>query len=285
MGAIVGGRGLCCFVDDHEMGQRVSVVEAAQVAHDGPAWIPNQARTGGVNRVFHTEHVFDMPSYGYQAGRTFDSKGADEHVIVDDSGESGRIPWPRVASKWRWLLRTCQSVVAMCLYGVSTFIRSFLFPQQHLFVIGFMPIFALSYHMLAFNRAGGYYDTLGEMATELPVFLGNFVRRGDSNYLAQIVHERQEGIVRTVNGLETGVLFVAVTYVRFASGGLQDDGLTSRCVETLVFFILHRLLGANVLRGRYMGLLQPEAMWRFECDSLCEECYMRPLQQHPHPSY
>lgn len=200
--------------------------------------------------------------------------------------------WAAAAVKWRWLLRTSQSLVAMCLYGACTLLRLPWRPLglQFLLALVIAPLHAGLYHVLSLNRAGSYYNNFAEMFTQLPRLWQNMHRRDLAGYPAEIAHERREGIVRTVNGLESAILFVLCNWASLlAAMALSRDTLVLdnrwRVTETLAFFLLHRLLGANVLRGRYAGLLQPESMWQFECDSDGVECHMRPLMVHPTPSY
>uniref|UniRef100_A0A7S0FBJ4 Uncharacterized protein n=1 Tax=Pyrodinium bahamense TaxID=73915 RepID=A0A7S0FBJ4_9DINO len=195
-----------------------------------------------------------------------------------------------MANKWRCLLRTSQSLMAMCLYGSSTFLR---FPTrplvlQLLIALCLAPVFALAYHALSMNRAGSYYNNFVEMFTELPRLFINVGRRDTDIYRAEIDHEQREGIVRTVNGLESGLLFLLAnwaTLVAAYSSGYMASDLRWRYTETVMFFVLHRTLGANLLKGRYRGLLQPESMWLFQSDAKGADCHIRPLTAHPQPSY
>jgi hypothetical protein len=157
------------------------------------------------------------------------------------------------------------------------------------------PPLTLGYHFLSLNKAGGYYDTYIEMFTELPQHVKDILRRDSLQYREEIEHERVDGIVRTVNGLETGIVFLVVSWIgAMLSVTRQSTGFASdfawRCVETAVFFLLHRLIGGNMLQGKYYGLLQPEAMWYFECvmsdpPMSRVDCRMTPVLQHPDPSY
>jgi len=206
-----------------------------------------------------------------------------------------KLSWTKEAYQWRWLLRTSQSLVAACLYVVSTWVRapSLPVPLQLLLALLLAPPFSLAYHWLSLNQAGGYYDTYLEMFTELPRHLQDIQRRNSLEYHAEIEHERRDGIVRTVNGLEAGILFLAMAFLgALCSSTRHSMGFASdfawRCVETCVYFGLHRTIGSNIFEGRYMGLLQPEAMWYFECvlaDSSTVDCRMTPILQHPEPSY
>jgi len=200
--------------------------------------------------------------------------------------------WAAAATKWRWLLRTSQSLMAMCLYGGSTFLRM---PGRAVglqFVLALLvsPLFSFVYHLLSLNRAGSYYNTYLEMFTQLPRLLLVMGRRDAHNYHAEIMNERREGVVRTVNGLESAVIFILVNWATLAASAMCSTGTLAgdnrwRCIETAVFFLFHRGLGANVLRGRCAGLLQPESMWQFESDPESMECHMRPLTAHPQPPY
>uniref|UniRef100_A0A7S1QMR6 Uncharacterized protein n=1 Tax=Alexandrium catenella TaxID=2925 RepID=A0A7S1QMR6_ALECA len=122
------------------------------------------------------------------------------------------------------------------------------------------------------------------------MLLLNMGRRDSEAFRKALELERCQGIVRTVSGLETGVMFVLMNSATLgASVALSIDALPGdlgwRFVETALFFMLHRALGANVFEGRYAGFLQPESMWRFDCESPGAECRIRPLQEHPEPTY
>lgn len=206
-----------------------------------------------------------------------------------------KLPWTPEASQWRWLLRTTQSLVAACLYVASTWIRAPTLPVllQLFLALLLMPPLTLAYHFLSLNKAGGYYDNYVEMFTQLPQLIKNIRCRNSSEYRAEIEHERRDGIVRTVNGLETGALFLLVAWPGALLSGARHtsdfaSGFLWRIAETTVFFCLHRLLGGNVLEGAYSGFMQPEAMWYFECvlsDTAGVDCRMTPILQHPEPSY
>uniref|UniRef100_A0A7S4T859 Uncharacterized protein n=1 Tax=Alexandrium monilatum TaxID=311494 RepID=A0A7S4T859_9DINO len=196
------------------------------------------------------------------------------------------------AVRWRFLLRTSQSLVASCIYAAGTFVRLPTRPLalQFLIAVFVAPLVALLYHELSMNQAGSYYDNFLQMFTQLPRFCLNLGMRDSAIYRQRVEQERCGGIVRTVNGLETGVLFVVVsTATLCASAVLAINGLAGdlrwKCAETAFFFALHRTLGANLLEGRRCGFLQPESMWRFECDPQGAECRIRPLHNHPQPSY
>jgi len=220
-----------------------------------------------------------------------------EATEIEHPKQPQKLGWTREASQWRWLLRTTHSLVAACLYVASTWVRAPTLPVLLQFFLALLlsPPLTLAYHFLSLNKAGGYYDNYIEMFTEFPQHIKDILRRDTPQYRDEIEHEREDGIVRTVNGLETGVLFLIVSWLgAMLSGTRQSTGFASdfiwRCSETAVFFTLHRLLGGNMLQGKYYGLLQPEAMWYFECvlsDPHAQkgDCRMTPVLQHPDPSY
>mmetsp|Transcript_102228 Transcript_102228/g.310193 ORF Transcript_102228/g.310193 Transcript_102228/m.310193 type:complete len:248 (+) Transcript_102228:3-746(+) len=217
-----------------------------------------------------------------------------------------RLPWAAEATKWRWLLRTSQSLVAACLYVVCTWLRlpSEAVGLQLLLAAVLVVPFMLVYHWLSLNGAGGYYDTFAEMLREVPQYVRTVSRRDGYEYRAEIEQERRNGIVRAVDGLGSGLVFLVVSWASLGIAGLCGvasgvDGadfaatFSWRMAEWTSFLALHRLVGANVFEGKYLGLLQPEALWQFECVLAdCEapgnvgvDCRMRPLLQHPNPSY
>eukprot|EP00419_Tripos_fusus_P011115 CAMPEP_0172656664 /NCGR_PEP_ID=MMETSP1074-20121228/1513_1 /TAXON_ID=2916 /ORGANISM="Ceratium fusus, Strain PA161109" /LENGTH=265 /DNA_ID=CAMNT_0013471541 /DNA_START=49 /DNA_END=846 /DNA_ORIENTATION=+ len=226
-----------------------------------------------------------------------DEDGDQEATEPEPPKQSHKLPWSREASKWRWLLRTTHSLVASCLYVASTWVRAPNLPVLLQFFLALLltPPLTLAYHFLSLNKAGGYYDTYIEMFTEFPQHVKDILRRDAPQYQDEIEHERLDGIVRTVNGLETGVIFLTVSWLgAMLSGARQSTGFASdfvwRCIETAVFFLLHRLIGGNMFEGRYYGLIQPEAMWYFECvlsdpPTSRVDCRMMPVLQHPDPPY
>jgi len=218
-----------------------------------------------------------------------------------------RLPWAAEATKWRWLLRTSQSLVAATLYGLGTWLR---FPSAHVALQSLAAVvldagFIIAYHGLSMNNAGGYYDTFAEMFSRLPQHLEDIRRRGGYDYHVDIEQERRNGIVRTVNALESGIVFLAVSLASLSLAGICGlatgstgsafaSGYTWRFFEWSSFLAIHRLIGANIFEGKHYGLLQPEAMWQFECvladyteaaNGVTVDCRMRPLPRHPHPSY
>jgi len=205
-----------------------------------------------------------------------------------------KMTWTREASQWRMLLRTAQSLIATCLYVVSTWIRNA--PQhaisvQLLLVLLLAAPFSLAYHFLSLNKAGGYYDGFVEMFTNFPRHFNDIQKRGSSEYKAEIEHEREDGIVRTVDALQTGLLFLIVSWlsaliVPSSSGSVASDYL-GRCLETAAFFGLHRAYGEHFFPGHFYGLIQPEAMWHFSCVQFAANAdwKMTPVLQHPDPSY
>merc|ERR1712183_623674 len=108
-----------------------------------------------------------------------------------------------------------------------------------------------------------------EMFTELPQHIRDLQRRDSVEYRTEIEHERRDGIVRTMNGLESGIVFITVACVAaICSGARHGSDFTSdfiwRCKETACMLGIHRLISANVFEGRFRGLIQPESMWYFE---------------------
>lgn len=215
--------------------------------------------------------------------------------VVLESPEARKLPWSAQATQWRWLLRTTQSLVAAALYSMSTLLRPPSLPVFFQMFVALLvaPPFTLAYHLLSMNQAGGYYATYLEMFTELPQHIRDIQRRESSEYRTEIEHERRDGIVRTVNGLESGMVFITVSWIAALCSSTRHNldftsDFTWRCTETFFMLGIHRLIGANVFDGRYRGLLQPEAMWYFESYVNSRggvDCRMIPLEQHPDPSY
>jgi len=203
--------------------------------------------------------------------------------------------WTSEASQWRRLLRNAQSLLAACLYMVSTWIRyapNHTILGQFLLSLLLVPPVTLAYHLLSQNRAGGYYDGYVEMFVQLPQHVRDVMKRGSLQYKAEIEHEHEDGIVRTVNGLETGVLFVLVSWLSAllmpVSPGNARSDFSGCCVETFVFFCLHRICGGNIFSGQCYGLLQPEGMWHFHrvpSPLASADWRMTPVSYHPDPCY
>jgi len=163
---------------------------------------------------------------------------------------------------------------------------------QFLLSLLLVPPVTLAYHLLSQNRAGGYYDGYVEMFVQLPQHVRDIMKRGSPQYKAEIEHEHEDGIVRTVNGLETGVLFVLVSWLSVLLMPVKPGNVASdfigRSVETLVFFGLHRIYGGNLVQGQFYGLIQPEGMWHFyrvQSYAAPADWRMTPVLQHPNPSY
>mmetsp|Transcript_2668 Transcript_2668/g.6261 ORF Transcript_2668/g.6261 Transcript_2668/m.6261 type:complete len:256 (+) Transcript_2668:85-852(+) len=219
-----------------------------------------------------------------------------------------RLPWAAEATKWRWLLRTSQSSVAATLYVFSSWLR---LPSRPVWLQIFLSLvlvlpFSYVYHWLSMNSAGGYYDTFAQMYARVPQYLETISRRDSFEYQMEIERERRSGIVRMVDGLESGLVFLLVSLASLtaagvcglASGNDGSDFASSwpwRFSEWTIFFAVHRLIGANIFEGRHWGLLQPEALWQFDCIlaefqnpeavSVSVDCRMKALEHHPNPSY
>lgn len=256
---------------------------------------------GSKNQEKATCEPMDPPSGswgGQQVGKFQVPAPVDGHI---------RLPWAAEATKWRWLLRTSQSLVAVTLYGLTTWLR---FPSGPVWLQGLAATalnlpFMVAYHWLSMNSAGGYYDTFAEMYLKLPQHFQDITRRGSYDYHEDIDQERRTGIVRTVNALESGIVFLSVAISSLVLGGLCGlatgsngsdivGGPSWRFCEWTMFLFAHRIIGANIFEGKHYGLIQPEAMWQFECvladrtdsgSGVTVDCRMRPLQRHPHPSY
>jgi len=173
--------------------------------------------------------------------------------------------------------------------------------------------FTLVYHFLSWNRAGSYYDGYVEMFTKFPQhFLestkkGSFcpvppdfkeigherengnVRNvdgsqtqehfrdrkngGSLDFMKEIEQELEQGIVRTVDALQTGLLFLIVSWLSAllswlwpsSAAGIASDYF-GRCAQTAAFFVLHRVCGANLFPGQFYGMIRPAARWRFRCE-------------------
>lgn len=240
----------------------------------------------------HDPEVDELEDSALWSERSLRIKCDQQKAGGERLGPEMRQAWAAHAARWRFLLRTSQSLVATCLYGVSTFARwpSRPVPLQFLIAVLVAPVFVLLYHELSMNQAGSYYSSFLQMFTQLPRLFLNLGRRDSDAYRKEMERERCEGIVRTVNGLESGVIFLVVNSVTLgASAALSIPSLAGeirwRFLETAFLFMLHRALGANVFEGRYGGLLQPESMWRFEREPQSSECRIRPLLAHPQPSY
>lgn len=208
-----------------------------------------------------------------------------------------KVTWTTEGLHWKRLFLTAQSLVAACLYVVSTWVRNshHAIPMQFLLSLLLVAPFSLAYHFLSLNKAGGYYDGYVEMFTNFPRhFRDNILKRerNSSQYKAEIEHERDDGIVRTVDGLETGLLFLIVSWFSAlvsptGSANIASDYLGC-CLQTVAFFGLHRLYGENVFPGQFYGVTQPEAMWHFRCvqsNAANADWKMTPVLQHPNPSY
>jgi len=209
--------------------------------------------------------------------------------------EDQKLQWTPEASQWRRLLRNTQSLLAACLYIVSTWVRNV--PHhtalgQFLLSLLIAPAFTLAYHLLSQNEAGSYYDGYIEMFAHFPQHFRDIRKRGSPQYKTEINHEHEEGIVRTVNALETGVLFLLMSWLSALlwpsnPGNFAIDCIC-RCVETGAFFGLHRIYGGNFFPGQFYGLIQPEGMWYFhgaQSHAACTDWRMTPVSQHPNPSY
>jgi len=226
------------------------------------------------------------------------------------SRASPRLPWTNEATKWRWLLRTCQSLVASVLYAAGMMLRVPNQPTHLQLMLGtFLTLpFMLIYHWLSMNQSGGYYDTFQDMFVKLLEHLHTVLERGTSSkYPVEINYEHRSGIVRTVNALESGVIFMFVSSMSLgiAAGLFEtcDNSDRASCpgslttgwlvIECLFFLGIHRTLGANVFQGKYRGFLMPEAMWEFKStvDRIPGDpygrvdCSIRPLRRHPEPTY
>jgi len=233
----------------------------------------------------------------------FEASGVSSRV-------SPRLPWTNEASKWRWLLRTCQSLVAAVLYAAGMMLRVPNQPTHVQLILGTLWTlpFMLIYHWLSMNQSGGYYDTFQDMFVKFPEHLRTVLQRGTSTkYLMEIEYEHRSGIVRTVNALESGFVHMLVSSMSLGiAAGLWaacDSSDRASCpgslttswlvLECLFFFGVHRMLGANVFKGKYRGFLMPEAMWEFK--SIIDrvpgdpygrvDCTIRPLRSHPEPVY
>ncbi|CAK0892773.1 unnamed protein product [Prorocentrum cordatum] len=205
------------------------------------------------------------------------------------------------ARKQRWLLRTAHSLVAICLYAASMWIQTL--TQQVWLDFALVFIFMPLYHLTSRNGAGGYYNTFLEQFTELPQHLRDIRRRfaNDGAYQANIERERESGTARTVNAVESGILFLGVkagslllaaTALGCHRGLPHVDRACGRvwlALEAVAFCVVHRTVGANVFRGSYGGLIQPEGMWKLSSvrdpGTGKVTCTAIPLEQHPDPSY
>jgi len=199
--------------------------------------------------------------------------------------EEEKLEWTEEASQWRRLLRNTQSLLAACLYIVCTWVRTV--PRhtplgQFLLTLLIVPAFTLAYHLLSQNRAGSYYDGYIGMFAHFPQHFRDVLKRGSP----EIKHEQENGmhVVRTVNGLETGVLFLLMSWLSAllwpsGPGNILIDCIR-RCVETAAFFCLHRIYGANFFPERF----QPQGMWHFYClqsQPACANWKMKPVLQNP----
>jgi len=224
---------------------------------------------------------------------------------------SPRLPWTKEASKWRWILRTCQSLVASLLYIVGVCLRAAIQPTYLQLLLGLLWVlpFMVLYHWLSMNQSGGYYDTSLDMIVKLPEHLCNLMERGTSvKYRMQIAYEHRKGIVRTVNALESGIIYMFVSSMSLGIAAKLHETCVSRSgeldcpnsmptkwlvTEWFLFLCIHRIIGANVFEGKYRGLLMPEAMWEFQSMSdwmpgdPCSHviCTSKPLRSHPEPTY
>uniref|UniRef100_A0A7S0AG94 Uncharacterized protein n=1 Tax=Pyrodinium bahamense TaxID=73915 RepID=A0A7S0AG94_9DINO len=197
--------------------------------------------------------------------------------------------WTAQGTKWRAVLRTCHSLIATCLYAASTLMRMPWLPLglQCFYVVCLAPAYSILYHALSLNRAGTYYETLIEMFTKLPAYLieRRTWRDDDGNIMLRAMEVEQGAcIVRTVDAFESTILFVLASWVSLIGlRGFQDavPRGVALIIEMLVVFSVHRGFGLNLLHDKCWGLLQPKAMWVFECEPHGMECRIRPLLKHP----
>eukprot|EP00933_Yihiella_yeosuensis_P036819 TRINITY_DN30635_c0_g1_i1.p1 TRINITY_DN30635_c0_g1~~TRINITY_DN30635_c0_g1_i1.p1 ORF type:complete len:180 (-),score=13.56 TRINITY_DN30635_c0_g1_i1:356-895(-) len=145
--------------------------------------------------------------------------------------------------------------------------------------------FAFLYRWLSLNQAGGYYKTFYEQFSKLPTHLTDILDRRRPGYSINISKERQQGIFRTVNALESSIILLWFTPLCIHHEAFQ-------WTAPALYFLVHRCIGSNCFRGKYSGLFQPEGMWQFHpCDdenierSLSCDIGVEPLQKHPSPSY
>mmetsp|Transcript_12944 Transcript_12944/g.29415 ORF Transcript_12944/g.29415 Transcript_12944/m.29415 type:complete len:298 (-) Transcript_12944:72-965(-) len=192
--------------------------------------------------------------------------------------------WTPRASMWRNVLRTCQSLVAMLLYGLFSFLRPPRAPlvTQFALVVCVAPLFSFLYHHLSLNKAGGYYGSFVEMFARLPHHFQEVYEQAASGQLSlQVEAERRANIVRMVDGLESGVVFVLLSFASLLVARRIPSALPRSLelsAEVLMYFLVHRALGASLFVGMTGGLLQPQAMWQFDCDPSGVECHMQPLE-------
>jgi hypothetical protein len=221
----------------------------------------------------------------------------------------GSLAWDTAAR--RAALRTFHSLLATGLY---LFFAWGCIPRN---VEGSLKLFvglllalplATAYHLFSFNKAGVYYAHGVEMFTRLPQHVVACTRRFENQdrYAALIEEEHDQNIFRTVDACETGVLFLVAFFLQ----GLLPTQHWVRVVQALsfgnfwhslphsavwwsfwgcLFFLLHRTLGANVLHGRWCGLMQPSGMWRFvpagTMTEGCVICGMAPCVNRPDHFY
>lgn len=223
-------------------------------------------------------------------------------------------PPPWTALLKRGLLRTHHSLVGSLLhgsiiYGLRVYVPALescaplrsLWVQLGASVAVSLPLTAL-YHLLTCSGAGGYYDGYSDQLSNLPQHLNDVSRRNGAEYVGNIENERQWGIFRTVNALESFVICAVVATLstclalahaihQGAGEAAALEGITSPrwiAAETAAYFALHRLIGANALQGRCCGFLQPEGMHHAtfsESSCLGDNIEFKPISRHPEPSY
>eukprot|EP00928_Gymnodinium_smaydae_P058581 TRINITY_DN41762_c0_g1_i1.p1 TRINITY_DN41762_c0_g1~~TRINITY_DN41762_c0_g1_i1.p1 ORF type:complete len:231 (-),score=29.66 TRINITY_DN41762_c0_g1_i1:102-794(-) len=229
---------------------------------------------------------------------------ASVHLAADEeSGEenSSHGEVTQSATREIWLLHTYQSFLATVLYFAITWLRMLCKPMwMKLFAqLTWLPLFMLLYHVLSRNRAGGYYNTFCEQFTKLPQHFSDLINRRvgftlTAEFLEKIEQERQHGVVRAANAIESGVVFLffvslpswllAFTASSFAERGTGEDwycSLVWMSVETMVYFALHCLVQVEKYTT---DVLRPEGMWRIVVNDE-QRTELEPFTHHPVPSY
>jgi hypothetical protein len=200
----------------------------------------------------------------------------------------------------RATLRTFHSLLATSLY---VFFAWSCIPKEvegmEKLVVGLILVLpmATAYNLLSFNKAGVYYANSVEMLTRLPHHIVAFSRRHGDQYEDCLEEERNLHIFRTVDALETSALFLIVFFLQVEVPTQQwvhdvqallldsfwlslPHPVVRRALWALLFFLLHRTWGANVLQGKCHGLMQPSGMWKFissgAAASGCVICGMTP---------